>query len=57
MRYSKREWVQRILRFEPQARVGLPHDVRQEAVALLATLIAMARGDAGRLESTGGGDE
>ena len=40
MRYPRQERLQRTLMFEPQPRVSLPEAARQEAVAVLATLIA-----------------
>ena len=53
MRYAERERAQRILRFEPLARVRLPQDVRQEAVAVIAAVM----GEAGRVANEGGRDE
>ena len=43
--------------FEPQPRVSLPEAARQEAVAVLATLIAAVMGDAYGVENDGGRDE
>ena len=53
MRYAERERAQRTLRFEPLARVRLPQDVRQEAVAVIAAVM----GEAGRVANEGGRDE
>ena len=40
MRYPRQQRQQRTLMFEPQPRVSLPEAARQEAVAVLAALIA-----------------
>ena len=57
MRYPRQESLQRTLRFEPQPRVSLPEAARQEAVAVLAALIAAVMGDTDRVENDGGTDE
>ena len=57
MRYPQQERRQRTLRFEPQPRVSLPEAARQEAVAVLAALIAAVMGDTERVENDGGSDE
>ena len=50
MRYPRQERLQRTLMFEPQPRVSLPVAARQEAVAILAALIAAVMGDTDRVE-------
>ena len=57
MRYPRQERQQRTLMFEPQPRVSLPEAARQEAVAVLAALIAAVMGDTVRVENDGGSDE
>ena len=57
MRYPQREGAQRTFRFEPQVRIGLPHGARQEAVAVLAALIAAVMGDANQAADEAGRDE
>ena len=57
MRYRNRERRQKTLMFEPQARVSLPEAAKQEALAVLAALIAAVMGDAVRVENDGGSDE
>ena len=57
MRYPQQERRQRTLMFEPQPRVSLPEAARQEAVAVLAALIAAVMGDTERVENDGGSDE
>ena len=57
MRYPQQQRRQRTLRFEPQPRVSLPEAARQEAVAVLAALIAAVMGDTERVENDGGSDE
>ena len=57
MRYPRQQRLQRTLMFEPQARVSLPEAARQEAVAVLAALIAAVMGDTDRVENDGGSDE
>ncbi len=57
MRYPRQERLQRTLMFEPQPRVSLPEAARQEAVAVLAALIAALMGDTDRVENDGGRDE
>ena len=57
MRYPRQERRQRTLMFEPQPRVSLPEAARQEAVAVLAALIAAVMGDTERVENDGGSDE
>ena len=57
MRYRKQQRLQKTLMFEPQPRVSLPEPARQEAVAVLAALIAAVMGDTDRVENDGGRDE
>ena len=57
MRYPKQQSLQKTLMFEPQRRVSLPEAARQEAVAVLAALIAAVMGDTERVENDGGRDE
>ena len=57
MRYPRQQRLQRTLMFEPQPRVSLPEAARQEAVAVLAALIAAVMGDTVRVENDGGRDE
>ena len=57
MRYPRQERLQKTLMFEPQRRVSLPEAARQEAVAVLAALIAAVMGDTERVENDGGSDE
>ena len=57
MRYPTQERLQKTLMFEPQLRVSLPEAARQEAVAVLAALIAAVMGDTDRVENDGGSDE
>ena len=57
MRYPRQERLQRTLMFEPQPRVSLPEAARQEAVAVLAALIAAVMGNTDRVENDGGSDE
>ena len=57
MRYPRQQRLQRTLMFEPQPRVSLPEAARQEAVAVLAALIAAVMGDIDRAENDGGRDE
>ena len=57
MRYPRQERLQRTLMFEPRPRVSLPEAARQEAVAILAALIAAVMGDTDRVENDGGSDE
>ena len=57
MRYPRQQRQQRTLMFEPQPRVSLPEAARQEAVAVLAALIAAVMGDTVRVENDGGRDE
>ena len=57
MRYPKQKRLQRTLMFEPQPRVNLPEAARQEAMAVLAALIAVVMGDTVRVENDGGSDE
>ena len=57
MRYPKQQSLQKTLMFEPQPRVSLPEAARQEAVAVLAALIAAVMGDTDRVENDGGRDE
>ena len=57
MKYPRQERLQRTLMFEPQPRVSLPVAARQEAVAVLAALIAAVMGDTERVENDGGSDE
>ena len=57
MKYPRQERLQRTLMFEPQPRVSLPEAARQEAVAVLAALIAAVMGDTDRVEYDGGTDE
>ena len=57
MRYPKQQSLQKTLMFEPQPRVSLPVAARQEAVAVLAALIAAVMGDTDRVENDGGSDE
>ena len=57
MRYPKQQRLQKTLMFEPQPRVNLPEAARQEAVAVLAALIAAVMGDTDRVENDGGRDE
>ena len=52
MRYPRQERLQRTLMFEPQPRVSLPVAARQEAVAVLAALIAAVMGDTDRSSTT-----
>ena len=57
MRHPKQQSLQKTLMFEPQPRVSLPVAARQEAVAVLAALIAAVMGDTDRVENDGGRDE
>ena len=57
MRYPQREGAQRTFRFEPQVRIELPHGARQEAVAVLAALIAAVMGDVNQAADEAGRDE
>ena len=57
MKYPRQERLQRTLMFEPQPRVSLPVAARQEAVAVLAALIAAVMGDTVQVENDGGSDE
>ena len=51
MRYRKQERLQKTLMFEAQPRVSLPEGARQEAVAVLAALIAAVMGDTDRVSA------
>ena len=57
MKYPRQQRLQRTLMFEPQPRVSLPVAARQEAVAVLAALIAAVMGDTVQVENDGGSDE
>ena len=58
MRYpTQQERLQKTLRFEPQLRVSLAQAARDEAVSVLAVLIAAVMGDAERVENEGSSDE
>ena len=57
MGYPRQQRLQRTLMFEPRPRVSLPEAARQEAVAVLAALIAAVMGDTDRGENDGGRDE
>ena len=57
MRYPKQQRLQKTLMFEPQPRVSLPEAATQEAVAVLAALIAVVTGSADPLKDDGGRDE
>ena len=57
MRYPKQQRLQKTLMFEPQPRVSLPEAATQEAVAVLAALIAVVMGSVGPLKDDGGRDE
>ena len=58
MRYpTQQERLQKTLRFEPQLRVSLAQAARDEAVSVLAVLIAAVMGETEPVESDGGSDE
>ena len=57
MRYGKRKQQQGVLAFEPPPRVRLPEAARQEAVAVLAALMAAVQEDRDRGDPDGGNDE
>ena len=53
MRYRKQQRRQKTLILEPPPRVSLPEAARQEALAVLATLIAAVMGKTQRVENDG----
>ena len=57
MRYPTQERLQKTLMFEPHLRVDLPEAATDEAVGILAVLIAAVMGDTDRVENEEGSDE
>ena len=57
MKYRMQKRLQKSLVFEPQPQVSLPEAARQEALAVVAALIAAVMGEADRVENDGGRDE
>ena len=57
MKYRMQKRLQKSLVFEPQPQVSLPEAARQEALAVVAALIAAVMGEADRVENDGDRDE
>ena len=57
MRDPTQSTLQKTLMFEPALRVSLPEAARDEAVSVLAVLIAAVMGETEPVEHDGGSDE
>ena len=57
MRGRRRDKLQRELWFDPSPRVGLPEEVRREALSALIALLTEVMGEVDRDARDGGGHE